>query len=100
MSFKITYRILANRKCLISLDLLKKKGLINFKEDIMLGGIGVQELLLIFLVLLLLFGAKKIPEIAKGLGKSVKEFKKGVHEIEEEIKREEGSSEDNKKIAG
>lgn len=42
----------------------------------MLGGIGAQELLLILLVLLLLFGAKKIPEIAKGLGKSVSEFKK------------------------
>jgi sec-independent protein translocase protein TatA len=55
----------------------------------MLGGIGAQELLLILLIILLLFGAKKIPEIARGLGKSVAEFKKGAKDIEEEIKREE-----------
>jgi sec-independent protein translocase protein TatA len=66
----------------------------------MLGGIGAQELLLIFLVLLLLFGAKKIPEIAKGLGKSVSEFKKGMREIENEVKKEEPTPEDKKKLAG
>ncbi len=71
----------------------------------MLGGIGAQELLLILLVLLLLFGAKKIPEIAKGLGKSVSEFKKGMRDIEEEIKKEDlkkegNSSEEKKKLAG
>jgi sec-independent protein translocase protein TatA len=51
-------------------------------------GLGAQELLLIFLVLILLFGAKKIPEIARGLGKSVAEFKKGARDLDEEIKRE------------
>ena len=66
----------------------------------MLGGIGAQELLLIFLVLLLLFGAKKIPEIAKGLGKSVSEFKKGMRELENEVKKEEPTPEDKKKLAG
>ncbi|MCK4403524.1 MAG: twin-arginine translocase TatA/TatE family subunit [candidate division Zixibacteria bacterium] len=55
----------------------------------MLGGIGAQELLLILLIILLLFGARKIPEIARGLGKSVAEFKKGTKDIEEELKREE-----------
>jgi sec-independent protein translocase protein TatA len=55
----------------------------------MLGGIGAQELLLILLIVLLLFGAKKIPEIARGLGKSVAEFKKGARDLEDEIKREE-----------
>jgi len=55
----------------------------------MLGGIGAQELLLILLIILLLFGARKIPEIARGLGKSVAEFKKGAREIEDEIKGEE-----------
>ncbi|MGB8656353.1 MAG: twin-arginine translocase TatA/TatE family subunit [Candidatus Zixiibacteriota bacterium] len=54
-----------------------------------MGGIGAQELLLILLIVLLLFGAKKIPEIARGLGKSVAEFKKGTRELEDEIKREE-----------
>jgi sec-independent protein translocase protein TatA len=51
-------------------------------------GLGVQELLLILLVLILLFGAKKIPEIARGLGKSVSEFKKGARDLDEEIRRE------------
>lgn len=55
----------------------------------MLGGIGAQELLLILLIILLLFGAKKIPEIARGLGKSVAEFKKGARDLEDEIKRDE-----------
>jgi sec-independent protein translocase protein TatA len=55
----------------------------------MLGGIGAQEILLILLVLILLFGARKIPEIARGLGRSVSEFKKGVREVDEEIKKEE-----------
>jgi sec-independent protein translocase protein TatA len=43
-------------------------------------GLGVQELLLIFLAIVFLFGAKKIPEIARGLGKGMSEFKKGMHE--------------------
>jgi sec-independent protein translocase protein TatA len=55
----------------------------------MFGGIGAQEILLILLVLILLFGARKIPEIARGLGKSVSEFKKGIREVDEEIKKEE-----------
>jgi len=66
----------------------------------MLGGIGAHELLLILLVLLLLFGAKKIPEIARGLGKSVSEFKKGMRELENEVKKEEPTPEDKKKLAG
>ena len=49
-------------------------------------GIGATEWLLIIVVLILLFGAKKIPEIARGLGKSVSEFKRGVREGEEESK--------------
>ncbi|MCK4385777.1 MAG: twin-arginine translocase TatA/TatE family subunit [candidate division Zixibacteria bacterium] len=56
----------------------------------MLGGIGAQEILLILLIILLLFGAKKIPEIARGLGKSMSEFKKGLKDVDEEIKKEEG----------
>jgi len=51
----------------------------------MLGGIGTWEILLIFLVALLLFGAKRIPEIAKGLGKGITEFKKAVRDVKDEI---------------
>ncbi len=49
------------------------------------GGIGFQELLLIFLVVLILFGARRIPDIAQGLGKGIREFKKAVKETQDEI---------------
>lgn len=45
-----------------------------------------QELIVIFIIVLLLFGAKKIPELARGLGKSMGEFKKARQEFEDEIK--------------
>lgn len=46
-----------------------------------LGSLGMQEILIIGLVLLVLFGAKKIPEFMKGLGKGVREFKDGIKEV-------------------
>ncbi len=49
-------------------------------------GIGSMEIFVIFIAILLLFGAKKLPELAKGLGKGIKEFKKAQNEIEEEFK--------------
>lgn len=55
------------------------------------GNIGFGELLLIVLVLLLLFGAKRLPEIGKSLGKTIKEFKKSIKEginDEEDNKKE------------
>jgi len=64
----------------------------------MFGGFGIQEILLILLIILLLFGAKRLPEIARGMGKSIKEFKKGVKDIEEDIKKEDDS--DKKNLAG
>ena len=51
-------------------------------------GLGGQELILILLIILLLFGAKKLPELARGLGKGMKEFKKAQSEIEEEFNKE------------
>ena len=47
-------------------------------------GLGAQELLLILLVIVLLFGARKIPEIARGLGRSIGEFKKGMRDSNED----------------
>jgi len=47
-----------------------------------MGPIGIQELLLILLIVLVLFGAKKIPELAKGLGIGVKEFRKAAKELD------------------
>ena len=53
-----------------------------------IGGIGMQEVLLIALVVLLFFGGKKIPELMKGLGKGVRSFKEGMNNIEKEIEEE------------
>lgn len=50
-----------------------------------LGGLGGPEIILILAVLLIFFGAKRIPELAKGLGKGIKEFKNATTEIKEEI---------------
>ncbi len=49
-------------------------------------GLGPWELLLIFLAVLLLFGAKRLPEIAQGLGKGIREFKKSMKDTSDEIK--------------
>ena len=49
--------------------------------------IGAPEIIFIVLIVLLLFGGKKIPELMKGMGKGVKMFKQGMNEIEEEVKR-------------
>lgn len=57
---------------------------IQFIEAGMIGG---QELLLILLAVLILFGAKKIPEFARGLGQGIKEFRRASREIQEEIER-------------
>ncbi len=50
-----------------------------------LGGIGFQELLVIFLLVLLLFGAKRLPEVGKAMGKGIREFKKATKEISAEV---------------
>ena len=48
-------------------------------------GISHWELLIIFLVVLLLFGAKRIPEMARGLGKGIREFRGAVKEVQDEV---------------
>jgi sec-independent protein translocase protein TatA len=52
-------------------------------------GLGMQEILIIALIILLLFGGKKIPELMKGLGKGVKSFKEGMNEVTDITKDEE-----------
>ena len=59
---------------------------------LLLFGIGMQEVIVIALIVLLLFGGKKIPELMKGLGKGVKSFKDGMKEIEEDDKNDDKSS--------
>ena len=50
-----------------------------------LGDLGAGEIIVIALIVLLLFGGKKIPELMKGLGKGVRSFKEGVNNIEKDI---------------
>ena len=56
-----------------------------------MGNLGATEIILILLAVVLLFGAKKIPELAKGLGNGIKEFKKATKDVEKEIDTEDSS---------
>jgi sec-independent protein translocase protein TatA len=58
----------------------------------MFGNLGAGEIILILLVILILFGAKKIPELARGIGKGMSEFKKGLKDVEDEIKTSDSES--------
>ena len=58
------------------------------KTLLFLGNIGAGEIIIVALVMLLLFGGKKIPELMKGLGKGVRSFKDGINDIEKEINAE------------
>jgi len=51
----------------------------------MWGSIGPSELILIMFIILLLFGPKRLPELARGLGKGVRQFKKAMEDVKEEI---------------
>lgn len=53
-----------------------------------LGNLGTGEIIVIALIVLLLFGGKKIPELMRGIGKGVKNFKDGMSDIESEIKKD------------
>lgn len=57
-----------------------------------IGGIGMQEVLLIALIILLFFGGKKIPELMKGIGKGVRSFKEGINGIEKKLDVKENNS--------
>lgn len=69
---------------------LQKKEIINFNYSNMsqllfLGNLGTGEIIIIAIMVLLLFGGKKIPELMKGLGKGIRNFKDGVKGIEDDI---------------
>lgn len=57
-------------------------------QPLFFQNLGSTEIIIIALVILLLFGGKKIPELMRGLGKGVSQFKKGMKDIEEEINAE------------
>ncbi|MGE5401538.1 MAG: twin-arginine translocase TatA/TatE family subunit [Ignavibacteriales bacterium] len=52
----------------------------------MFGNLGAGEIIVILLVILIFFGPKKIPEIAQGIGKGMREFKKAMRDVEDELK--------------
>ena len=54
----------------------------------MFGNIGGSELFLILLVILVFFGAKKLPELAKGLGQGLREFRKAAKDVQDEVEKE------------
>ncbi len=60
----------------------------------MFGNLGAGELLIILLVVLILFGSKKIPDLAQGIGKVMREFKKALNDVEDDIKNA-GEKKDN-----
>jgi sec-independent protein translocase protein TatA len=70
------------------IDVGKRIGKFNFTDMrnlLLFGSFGAGEVIVIALIVLLLFGGKKIPELMKGIGKGVKSFKDGVKGIEDEI---------------
>ena len=67
------------------------------KNLLLFQNMGIWEWVIIFLVVLLLFGGKKIPELMKGLGKGVRSFKEGVKEVEKEIDDASADKEEEKK---
>lgn len=66
------------------------------QKELIMGNLGATEIILIVLVVLIFFGAKKIPELAQGLGKGIREFRKATREIQDDIEQP-GSKDDEKK---
>lgn len=63
---------------------------------LLIGGIGMQEILFIALIVLLFFGGKKIPELMNGIGKGVRSFKDGLNGMEKEIEEDKTEQKDGK----
>ena len=61
----------------------------------MFGNFGLGEWLIVILLVLVLFGAKKIPDLAQGLGKGIKEFKKAVKDVDEDVNKEDSNKKEN-----
>lgn len=62
------------------------------------GGVGPWELILILLVVLLVFGAKRLPEIGSSLGKGIREFKRSVSDIQGELQRPEAPENERRNV--
>jgi len=64
------------------------------------GGIGMPEIVLVLAVILILFGAKKLPELAKGMGQGIKEFKKASREVQNDLNRAMEEDDNDKSSSG
>jgi sec-independent protein translocase protein TatA len=69
----------------LALPRLYGKGASGSGKEPVMFGLGYQELLLILVIVLILFGANRLPSLARSLGSSVKEFKKGVTELKDDV---------------
>ena len=65
-------------------------------ELLFIGNLGTGEIIIIAIIVLLLFGGKKIPELMKGIGKGVKNFKDGMNGKEDDSKKDSSSDKDEK----
>lgn len=61
-----------------------------------IGGFGMQEILVVLIIVLIFFGGKKIPELMRGMGQGVKAFKDGMNETEDKLKVEDEKAEEKK----
>lgn len=64
-------------------DIKQKPTMLN--QLLLIGNLGMGELIIILVIILLLFGAKKIPDLMKGLGRGVRSFKEGMNEVKNDI---------------
>lgn len=71
--------------CLILFTFVKK--IIMNSTLLFLQNLGTTEIIIIFVIILLLFGAKRIPDLMKGIGKGIRSFKEGMNDVKEEIDR-------------
>src|SRR3970282_1029826 len=72
------------------------RGLQEKERSLAMFGLGYQELLLILVIVLILFGAQRLPDLARSLGSSVKEFKKGVTELKDDTSPTQKKDDDKK----
>ena len=63
------------------------KNIIMNSIFLFIGGLSTTEVVIIFVIILLLFGAKRIPDLMKGIGKGIRSFKEGMNVVKEEIDR-------------
>ena len=64
---------------------------------LLIGNLGMGELIIILIIILLLFGAKKIPDLMKGLGRGVRSFKEGMNEVKNDIEAPSDDKKEEKK---